>query len=200
MKRCILMAGIMIAAIIATQPAFSQQTAPQQEATEKLQSKERDKLFTELRNAETEAQGRAVENRIWQYWMRGPNAEVGKLIKAAMDARRWYDFDKALNILDVVRDKAPDYAEGWNQRATVLFFKEKFDESLAAIDRALELEPKHFGALAGQARILMLQGRIRLAQSKLRQAVEIHPWLKERSFLIAVPENKTAPKASESAR
>ena len=48
-------------------------------------------------------------------------------------------------------------------------------------------EPQHFAALAGQATILMRQGRMELGQKALRRAVEIHPWLKERSMLIPLP-------------
>ena len=35
--------------------------------------------------------------------------------------------------------------------------------------------------------VLMQQGRVELGQKALREAIEIHPWLKERSMLIPDP-------------
>ncbi len=149
---------------------------------------ERSRLFEELRNAPTEPAARAAEDAIWKMWMaQGPTPEVRRDVAQAMDARGSYDFDKALGILDGVVAAAPDYAEGWNQRAFIWFLKENYDESLADLDRTLELEPKHFGALAGKALVLMRQGRTELSQEALRQAIEIDPWLKERHMLVPKP-------------
>lgn len=145
-------------------------------------------LFERLRNAATRSEGRAAEDAVWRMWMeQAPSPDVARDVEEAMNARESYDFDKALRILDGVVVAAPDYAEGWNQRAFIHFLKEDLDAALEDIDRALELEPKHFAALAGKAIILMRQGRMELGQKALRQAVEIHPWLKERSMLIPVP-------------
>ena len=145
-------------------------------------------LFERLRNATTEREGRLAEDAIWRLWMEAaPGHAVARAVDQAMDARESYDFDRALAILDGVVSQAPDYAEGWNQRAFIRFLKDDLDGSLADIDRTLELEPKHFAALAGKAMVLMRQGRMKLGQAALRRAVEIHPWLKERSMLIPAP-------------
>ncbi|WP_370194784.1 tetratricopeptide repeat protein, partial [Aurantimonas coralicida] len=79
---------------------------------------------------------------------------------------------------------APDYAEAFNQRGFVRFLQEDFDGALADVDRAITLEPKHFAAMSGRAIILMRQGRFRLAQAQLREAVAIHPFLKERAMIV----------------
>ena len=150
--------------------------------------KELDRLFDQLAKARDEKQGRAIENQIWQTWMIQPVAEVQTLIADAMKARRWYDFAKAKKLLDKAVKLAPDYAEGYNQRGFILFLQEKYDESLSDIEKALALEPRHFGALAGQALILMRQGRFATAQTVLKKAVKIHPFLKERSMIVKPPE------------
>ncbi|WP_127597782.1 tetratricopeptide repeat protein [Nitratireductor alexandrii] len=152
----------------------------------------RDRLFAELKAAPTQAQGRAAEDAIWRMWMaQAPSEAIRRAVADAMAARESYAFDRALDLLNGVVDAAPGYAEGWNQRAFIRFLKGNHDEALEDIDRALALEPKHFGALSGKAIILMGQGRVRLAQQALRQAVEIHPWLKEHSLLL--PEDADAP-------
>ena len=95
-----------------------------------------------------------------------------------------YNYQGAREVLDKVVAEAPDYPEGWNQRAFILFLQGDYEASLADIKRVLELEPRHFGALSGQAMIYITQGRAELAQKTLRDAVNVHPYLKERALLI----------------
>jgi tetratricopeptide (TPR) repeat protein len=144
----------------------------------------RDQLFTAQKNARTEGEAQQIENEIWQFWSQGPDPEATKQISEVFAARRAYDLEKALRIATELTERLPDYAEGWNQRATVLFMQEKPDASLEAIERVLELEPKHFGALAGKAVILIRQGRMAIAQATLRRAVESHPFLRERHLIL----------------
>jgi tetratricopeptide (TPR) repeat protein len=145
-------------------------------------------LFELLASAPSEARGREIENEIWRNWMVAPNEEIQNLLKQALEARRWYDFEKARIILDQIIEQSPEYAEGWNQRAFILFLQEKFDRALSDTEKALELEPRHFGAMAGQAQILMRQGRFATGQSILKKAVKIHPYLRERSMIIKTQE------------
>jgi len=159
-----------------------------------IDAERRKLLFERLRNAATERQGRIAEDEVWRMWMdEAPSLDIGRDIKAAMDARSAYDFNKALGILDRVVETAPDYAEGWNQRAFIRFLKDDLDGALEDIDQALKLEPRHFAALAGKAIVLMRQGRADLGQEALRQAVAIHPWLRERSMLVPEPGEKSLP-------
>jgi tetratricopeptide (TPR) repeat protein len=157
-------------------------------AAENPTNADRDRLFRELQTAATERQGRMAEDAVWRMWMaQAPTPAVGEAVAEAMRRRESYDWDRALALLDGVVVEAPAYAEGWNQRAFIRFLKQDYDGSLADIDMALALEPLHFAALSGRALILMQMGRIEVGQKALRQAVEIHPWLKERSMLIPVP-------------
>ncbi len=144
----------------------------------------REQLFRQLKQARNEQEARAAEDQIWLFWTQGPDKEATEQMAAILAARRAYDNEKALKIADALVARLPDYAEGWNQRATVLFFMDDLDGSLEAIEHVLALEPKHFGALAGKAVILMHQGRVELGQEALRRAVEIHPFLKERGMLV----------------
>lgn len=146
---------------------------------------ERDRLFERLAKSTTEAEGREIERQIWLSWFRGPTEEITALVKRSQERREAADFDAALAILDKVVAMAPDYAEGWNQRAFVYFLKADYGRSLDDIERTLQLEPRHFGALSGKATILMRQGRIKLAQEVLREALAIDPWLRERALLTA---------------
>ena len=161
---------------------FAQTTEGGDEVTE------REWLFEVLRTAPTERLGRVIEDQIWWYWMRqAPDEESAAMMRQAMERREAYDYAGALEIADDLVERAPGWAAAWNERATILFLQEKYEQSLEDVARTLELEPKHFGALAGKALIYFRQGRAELAQKALRRAVAIHPWLKERHMLPTEP-------------
>ncbi len=152
----------------------------------------RTKLFAALKAATSEAEGRAAEAAIWRFWMRAaPDSTTRRLVEDAMSRRGNYDFAGARERLDEAITRSPTYAEAFNQRGFIRFLQEDFDGALEDVDRAIALEPNHFGAMAGRAHILMRQGRFRLAQAQLREAVAVHPFLKERAMLV--PPVDTAP-------
>lgn len=141
-------------------------------------------LFQNLANAPTEAEGRSAEDAVWQYWFnQAPDFSTRSALDAGIERRESYDFEAAENHLDKVIRQAPDYAEGYNQRAFVRFLRENFAEAITDLEKALELEPNHFGALSGLYHVLRSQNRHRAAMGALQQAVTIHPWLQERDAL-----------------
>lgn len=148
---------------------------------------EGDRLFAFLARARTEAEARAMEDEIWRHWMRAPDTAAAELMAKAMERRTSYDFAGAVAILDDLVVLAPEWAEGWNQRATIRFMQGDFPGSLSDIEETLQREPRHFGAMAGMALILTRQGRVRQAQAILREAVEINPFLRERAMIVPVP-------------
>ena len=169
-------------------PALRAQTPPPPEQRLPAElAKLRTELFRALKEATTEQDARAVEGQIWLFWTHGPDDEATQQMADILAARRAGDNEKALQLANALTARLPDYAEGWNQKATVLFLMEDYDGSLEAIERVLALEPKHFGALSGKGMILMQQGRTELAQAALRAAVEIYPFLRARAMLIEPP-------------
>ena len=100
----------------------------------------------------------------------------------AMSRRQVYDFNGAIEMLNRVIERAPDYPEAWNQRATVYFFQQEYEKSLEDVARTLELEPRHFGALAGRALIRLSQFKPALARQNVIEALKIHPYLPERKL------------------
>jgi len=145
----------------------------------------RDRLFERLAAARTEKEGREAEDAIWRMWVDHPDQQVREAIALGMRQRDSYDWDRAVQTFSRAILADPEYAEGWNQRAFVYFLREDLDASLADLEKALELEPRHFGALSGKAMILMRTGRFEEGQAVLRKAVAMHPFLKERGMLVA---------------
>ncbi|MEM9144942.1 MAG: hypothetical protein AAGC57_02010 [Pseudomonadota bacterium] len=155
-----------------------------------LDDTRRSGLFERLADAPDETAGRAVAQEIWAFWSEAPDAKSQELMDRIYDRRRWKDFKAAESAARELTEYCPEYSEGWNQLATMLFFRDRLEASLDAIVRTLALEPDHFGALSGRAVILMRQGQTELGQIALRQAVAIHPWLSERHLLIPEPGQK----------
>ncbi|MDW8469204.1 MAG: tetratricopeptide repeat protein [Burkholderiales bacterium] len=76
-----------------------------------------------------------------------------------------------------MRARGPRWAEAWNKLATLYYMTERDDESVAAIRRTLELEPRHFGALAGLGEILRAHGERESALLAFRRALRLNPHL-----------------------
>jgi Flp pilus assembly protein TadD len=150
----------------------------------------RHRLFDALAAAENETAARQIVGSIWRLWFEAPDEASAELMREVLDRRRFLDLTTALKLLDQLVEQSPDWAEAWNQRATIRFMVGDYEGSLADIDRVLPLEPKHFGALSGEAIILMRLGREEEAQTVLKQAVEINPFLVERALLKREPEGE----------
>lgn len=155
---------------------------------------ERVALFEALKSAESEAEGRAAEDAIWRMWFRGPTEEIGAQMSEAAQRLRWGEYDTATELFSAVVAAHPDYSEGYNQRAFAHFLAGRLEESLVDIDRTLALEPNHFGALSGRAQVFLRQGRIELALGAIREAVKIHPYLRDRTLL---PEDERRPEGTD---
>ena len=149
--------------------------APVGEAEQKEELLER--LFGRLKAAANQAEADVIEKSIWQLWMRSDSPTAELLLQQAMKAMNARRYDKALDILDAVIEATPKFSEALNKRATVYYLVGKLDQSLADIDRVLEQEPRHFGALAGLGMIRRDRGDDRGALKAFRQALAINPFM-----------------------
>ena len=109
--------------------------------------------------------------------------EISTMMSRAIERIRWQELDAALEILNEIVTRAPDYAEAWNQRATVYFLLGQYEKSLSDVAETLEREPRHFGALAGRGIIRMRQGKPALGYQSILAAMEFNPYLRERELV-----------------
>ncbi len=144
-------------------------------------------LMTALAAAQSRAEADTLSGKIWELWLTAPDEAAQAVLDEALLRRRNHDFMGAIRHLDRLVETYPDYAEGWNQRATMYFMVGDFEASLADVEEVLAREPRHFGALSGKAVILFRQGRVPLAQIAVREALKYHPFLSERFILDASP-------------
>jgi len=144
---------------------------------------EKDRLHAQLLAARTEMQGRAIGGQLWRIWATAPDATSQDLLDRGQARIRQADYASAEEILTELIAYCPDYAEGWNQRAFARFLRQDYGRALEDIAVALDLEPRHFGALSGRAVTLIAMGRPKTGHIALRAALKINPWLGERHLL-----------------
>ncbi len=134
-----------------------------------------DRLFAQLRQADGKEMAGVLENAIQAMWLRSGSPTADVLMKQAGAAVEAKSYGPALAILDTVVELYPDYAEGWNRRASVHFLRGDYTSSMSDIEQVLALEPRHFGALSGLGAIQKERGNGRAALKALRRARMINP-------------------------
>ena len=134
-----------------------------------------DRLFARLRLARSEREGKLAEEAIWKMWTASDSASAEALLQQATRAMAARENEAALSILSTLVALQPHFAEAWNKRATLYFLMGRFDESIGDIDKVLDLEPRHFGALAGLGMIKLRQGEVGAALSAYKRALSINP-------------------------
>ena len=117
----------------------------------------------------------SVEQEIWNEWSKSGSPAMDLLLERGRDAMADGDLDAAIDHLTALTDHAPEFAEGWNARATAYFHAGRYGQSLADIERTLSLNPLHFGAMAGLSSILTEMGMFDEALEIVRRANAIHP-------------------------
>jgi len=121
------------------------------------------------------ADARRIEGEIWKIWIENDDGQNAELMHLGMLAMQTGEVDLALDIFDQLVARAPDFAEAWNKRATVLFMMGELEASLADVAKTLELEPHHFGALSGAGLIFDALGQPEAALKAYREALAVHP-------------------------
>lgn len=144
-------------------------------------------LYDQLQVVDGDMQARMVSNQMWQYWADAPDEASQEILDEGMEARAQFDFLRALDRFDTLVAYCPFYAEGYNQRAFVNYLRQDYAAALPDLDRAVELNPKHLGALSGRALTLLALGHDLEGQKALRAALALNPWLSERHLLKPLP-------------
>ncbi len=146
-------------------------------------AQERHALLDDLAMSPDITSGQRAASKLWEFWMTAPDEKAQFMLDDGMSRRSQFALVDAEIILDALTTYCPNYAEGWNQRAFVRFLQEDFEGALEDIEITLTLEPDHFGALSGKALALLRLGKRGLAKLAVVRAIQVHPWLNERSLL-----------------
>lgn len=163
MRSLSFMFGIIFAIGVAM-PAMADQT-----------SARLDGLFDSLRETEVASEAAPIARQIWRVWGLPKNTKASVPLVQGVVHMSNGDLLDARSKFDQVIAIDPEFAEGWNKRATVAYMQGDFDTSVHDIQKTLALEPRHFGALSGLALIYENLGKEETALDILLQVKEIYP-------------------------
>ena len=134
-----------------------------------------DPLFSELAAAQNAVTVIVIEQEIWKTWLESGDEDVDRELEAGISAMTGGRLDDAIRHFSTVTEMAPDFAEGWNKRATAYYLNDEPVKSMQDIQRTLELEPRHFGAISGMGLIFLQQGNELAALQAFEEVLKIHP-------------------------
>ena len=134
-----------------------------------------DELFTRLHDAAEPEEAQGIASAIQRIWLRSGSDTADLLMARALSALSAHNTELCLSVLDKVIELNPDWAEGWNKRATIRYVSADYAGAMADIAHVLALEPRHFGALAGMGYIFQKLERDKQALSVFRKVLEIYP-------------------------
>nr|WP_170132336.1 hypothetical protein [Hoeflea marina] len=180
---------MMPALATAPLPAHAQDT-PEKPVARKAESL--DSLFEELKAEADPKEAKRISDRIWARWRDSGSATGNLLLQWANTALNDKKFGLSLDFLDQLIVLMPDYAEAWNQRATLHYVRGNYAKSMSDINRVLTLEPRHFGALAGMAAIFTANGNDELALRAWEQMLAIYPANREAQTKVGELADKLA--------
>ena len=150
---------------------------------------ELDKLFIQLKNTKNLSSAQIVENKIQKIWSIHPSDNrrgfrLTELLKQGSVLINRRELSKAYEIFTQIIAVEPDWAEAWNKRATVLYLMNRYQSSLDDIKITLILEPRHFGALSGQALNYIELKKYEKAIQSYKAAQKIYPVLDSAEKMI----------------
>ena len=145
---------------------------------------ELDKLFLELKKNNPSLSSK-VAQQIWMLWSTHPSDQ--KLTSILDEGSRLIQdqqLNRAIDVFTEAIELDPTWAEAWNKRATVFYMVGEFQKSQNDIDKVLELEERHFGALAGQGMVNIQLKNYDKAKRSYQKAQEIYPAMKSSKVMI----------------
>ena len=149
-------------------------------------------LFDKLKNA-SKTEALEIENEIWGIWSVHPSNNrrgyrLTEMLSKGDDLMKNGRLENALEIFTVIVAADPNWSEGWNKRATVLYLLGKYEESIRDIKKTLVLEERHFGALSGFGLIQIELQNYNLALESYKKAINIYPTMEAPKKMIPLIE------------
>lgn len=131
-------------------------------------------LLKRLRDESPFVRGYA-EQALWLLWSRSGDAAIDRLMARGVEEMQAGEHARAAATFSEVIRKRPDFAEGWNKRATVQYLAGEYRQSLADCDEVIKRNPSHFGALSGYGQIYFRLEQYERAIEYWRRALEVNP-------------------------
>ena len=153
-------------------------------AAEKQQKQIND-LLNQLKIASNYEDSKIIESKIWELWTTHPSENsLTALLADGSFYMSQSKLETAYKTFTKTIELDSNWAEAWNKRATVLYLMGKYELSQADIDKVLELEKRHFGALSGQGLVQTALNNYQKAIDSYIEAHKVHPNMKSPLIMI----------------
>jgi tetratricopeptide (TPR) repeat protein len=116
-----------------------------------------------------------AEHSLWQVWSRSGDLELDRLFQLGLEQMTGHDAESAIKTFSLIIQKKPDFAEGWNKRATLYYYIGEYEKSLADCEEVIKRNPVHFGALSGFGMNYLQLGQPERALDYLQRALAVNP-------------------------
>jgi tetratricopeptide (TPR) repeat protein len=131
-------------------------------------------LLDALRDPDVRVRALA-ERALWEIWSRSGNDDIDHLLRAGVVELQHGQLEASIDTFSEVIRRQPDFAEGWNKRATVYYLVGEYRKSAADCDEVLKRNPSHFGALSGYGMIWLRLDEPARALERFEQALAVNP-------------------------
>ncbi len=186
---------VLIALVLLPAPAWAQaaatttiEVAPKN--PELTRQQKLDSLLGQLHNPAPHLDVSKIEQEVWEIWSHHASPTAAVLLLQSSAAITAGDFDPAEQMLSQLVETYPTFAEAWNRRASLYYVLKRYDAAMIDIEKALQLEPRNFGALVGKGMILHAQNKSDEAIVSLKDALAINPHLQAVKDEIKLIENQ----------
>ncbi len=168
-------AAIVLLGALAVTSAKAQMTAEDLAAVTTQHSLE--SLLGDLAVAPDAETAKPIEQAILREFLATESPTIELLMSRVAVTIQEKKYNTALALLDNIIELDPSYAEGWNKRATVNYLLDDYVAALRDVERALALQPNHFGAVYGLGILMREFGARDLALDAFERALSINPFL-----------------------
>jgi tetratricopeptide (TPR) repeat protein len=117
----------------------------------------------------------SAESAMWQVWSRSGDAAIDRLFSDGVDQMNARQGEQAVDTFSEIIRRRPEFAEGWNKRATVYYLLGEYQKSLADCDEVMRRNPYHFGALSGYGMIYLRLDQPATALEYFERALRVNP-------------------------
>jgi len=127
-----------------------------------------------------------AESSMWQVWSRSGDPTIDRLFATGLEQMNARQGEQAVETFSEIIRRKPDFAEGWNKRATVYYLLGEYQKSLADCDEVMKRNPYHFGALSGYGMIYMQLDQPAIALEYFERALRVNPNLESTRQTIEI--------------
>jgi tetratricopeptide (TPR) repeat protein len=134
-----------------------------------------EELLRDLKSESEYIRDRATDG-LWEMWFMQKGMQGLQVLRQSQMMADSGNVRQAELLLTQVIHAQPDFVEAWNRRAVLFYMQGDYKRSIKDCQKAIALNPYHFGAVHGLGLGYAAIGNYREAIAAFRMALEIQPY------------------------